>query len=278
MSTEKSVGSGGSGSGSVATPGTARPPAARAWTLAKWLLAFAAAYGLSLLVLTDSLVFLAIPGLIALVTLTATAVLLLLYEPARGNVPYATDGSDRRGVVLHHRRVLLRRYAVILGVVAALVAAVFVTQSDYAVMAAPMAAIAFFAGTAFCGEQMRSVRFAARVLAEYEFTFRAPVEKLNLRGSGKRSLRLGGGEIGAEQPSPKLAAHQPLGKLWPKNIEDGVWFAGDEIFGGVVMVPGSGELMRVQPLAWDELAAERSRAGAERVEKATRAGMARRTL
>lgn len=274
MSTEKSVGSG--GSGPVAQPGRAEQPS-RLGMLAKWALAFAAAYGLSLLVLTDWLVFLAVPGLIALMALTATAVLLLLYEPVRGDVPYATDGSDRRGVVRHHRTVLLRRYAVLLCVVAVLVALVFVTQSDYAVMAAPAAVMTFMLGTGFWGQQMRSVRLAARVLEVYDFTFRAPVEKLNLRASGKRSLRLGAGGSGAEQP-PELAAHQPLGKLWPKKIEDGVWFAGDEIFGGVVMVPGSGELMRVQPLKWDELAPERGRAGAERIEKATRAGVVRRSL
>jgi hypothetical protein len=37
-------------------------------------------------------------------------------------------------------------------------------------------------------------------------------------------------------------------------------------------------LRRVQPLNWDDLAAERSRAGAERLERATRAGLTRRSL
>jgi hypothetical protein len=273
VSKERPVGGG--AAGSAAPAATANRPS-RTLTAAKWALAFTAAYGLSLLVLTDSLVFLAVPGLIALLALTATAVLLLLYEPFRGQVPYATDGSDRRGPVRHHRTVLLRRYVMLLCVVAVLVALVIGTQSDYAVMCAPVALVTFLLGTFFCGEQMRSVRIAARVLEAYEFTFRAPVEKLNLRGSGKRSLRLGGG--GGAGRNPELAAHQPLGKLWPKGIEDGVWFAGDEIFGGVVLVPGSGELMRVQPLKWDELAAERSRAGAERLERATRAGLTRRSL
>jgi hypothetical protein len=252
-----------------------QPP--RWLTVAKWALALATAYGLSLLVLSDSLFLLAIPGIIALLGLISTAVLLLLYEPFRGGVPYATDGSDRRGPVRHHRTVLLTRYVMLLCAVAVLVALVFVTQSDYAVMAAPAAIMTLFMATVFCSEQMRSVRTASRVLEVYEFTFRSPVEKLNLRGSGKRSLRLGGGESGAAQ-SPELAAHQPVGKLWPKNIEDGVWFAGDDVFGGVVMVPGSGELMRVQPLKWDELAAERGRVDATRLERATRAGLQRRSL
>lgn len=275
--TAKPVGDGVPGP-SAQPPGNAPPPS-RLGTVAKWALAFAAAYGLSLLVLTDYLVFLAIPGLIALMALVATAILLLLYEPLRGPLPYPTDGSDRRGVVRHHRSVLLRRYGMLLCVVAALVATVFVTRSDYAVICAPAAVIALLTGTVYCGEQMRSVRHAARILGVYEFTFRAPVEKLNLRGSGKRSLRLGGGERGDGQPRPpELSAHQPLGKLWPKNIEDGVWFAGDEVFGGVVMVPGSGELMRVQPLRWDEFGVERIRADAERREKAERAGLTRRSL
>lgn len=255
--------------------GRAKPPS-RPRTLAKWALAFAVAYGLSLTVLTDYLVFLAVPGLIALMGLTGTAILLLLYEPFRGAVPYATDGSDRRGVVRHHRTVLLRRYAMLVCVVALLVAAVFVTQSDYAVIAAPVAVMSFMLGTIFWGQQMRSVRRAARVLEVYEFAFRAPVEKLNVRASGKRSLRLGGAV--RDGRVPVMAAHQPVGKLWPEAIEDGVWFAGDEIFGGAVLVPGTGELMLAQPMYWDELAAERNRAGAERVEKATRAGLGRRSL
>ena len=275
MSQEKPASSDGAVPGPVSHPGAAKAPS-RLRTLAKWALAFAAAYGLSLLVLTDSLAFLAVPGLIALMALTATAVLLLLYEPARGNVPYATDGSDRLGVVRHHRKVLVRRYGMLLCFVFALVALVVGTKSDYAVMAAPAAVTALLAGTGFWREQIRSVRFAARVLAVYDFTFRATVEKLNLRASGKRSLRLGGGSDA--EPSPELAAHQPLGKRWPENIEDGVWFAGDEIFGGVVMVPRSGELMRVQPMRWDEFALERSRADDERREKAARAGLTRRSL
>lgn len=274
MSAEQPAGSG--GQGFVVRPGSARQPS-RPALLLKWALAFVAAYGLSLTVLTDHLVVLAVPGLIALMALSVTATLLLVYEPFRGKVPYATDGSDRRGVVRHHRNVVLRRYALLVGCVAAVVAAVPLSKSDYAVMAAPAAVVTFFTGTGFCGAQMRTVRLAARVLEVYEFTFRSPVEKLNLRASGKRSLRLGVGD-GSDGGSPELAAHQPVGKLWPRDIEDGVWFAGDEIFGGVVMVPGSGELMLVQPLKWDELAAARGRAGTERLEKARRAGLERRSL
>lgn len=266
---------------SVAQARKPRQPS-RLRSVALWALSFAACYGLALLVLTDYLVVLAIPGLIGCMALAAFGVLWLLYEPLGGGIPYATDGSDRRGVVRHHRAVLFRRYAVLLGVIAALVAAVVGTNSDYAVICAPVAVISFFLATGYCAEQIRSVVHAARVLDVYEFTFRTPVEKLNLRAAGKRSLRLGGGESGGGESddgrSPKLAAHQPVGKLWPEHIEDGVWFAGDEIFGGVVMVPGSGELMRVQPLQWDELAGERSRAGADRLAKAERAGLTRRTL
>lgn len=271
---------------SAETGSVSRQPS-RLRSVGLWGLSFAACYGLALLVLTDSLVVLAVPGLIGCMALTAFGVLWLLYEPLGGDVPYATDGSDRRGVVRHHRAVLLRRCAVILCVVAALVATVFGTQSDYAVICAPIAVIGFFVAAGYCGEQVRTLVHAARVLDEYEFTFRAPVEKLHLRAAGKRSLRLGGedGDEGAaatgdggDGRSPKLAAHQPLGKLWPENIEDGVWFAGDEIFGGVVMVPGSGELLRVQPLQWDELAGERSRAGADRLARAERAGLTKRSV
>lgn len=260
-------------SGDVVRPAKLRGQA-RLRRVAFWTLAFALFYGLALCVLTDSLFLLAVPGLIGLAGLGATGTLLALYAPLRGAVPYATDGTNSRGAVEHHRSVLWKRYATLVPACLAVAATVPVTKSDYAVPLAPIAVLTLLVGTRYWFEQYRSVRIAARVVDAYDFTFRAPVEKLSLRGSGKRSLRMGS----ADAASPKMAAHQPLGKQWPERIEDGVWFAGDDVFGGVVLVPGSGELMLAQPLNWDELAGERNRAGAERMERAQRAGLDRRRV
>lgn len=237
-----------------------------------WTGAFALFYGLSLSVLSDSLFLLAIPGLIGLAALGSTGALLALHAPLRGQIPYATDGTNSQGAVEHHRSVLRKRLGILVFACLAAAATVPVTKSDYAIPLAPLSILALFVGTRFWFEQARAVRLASRALDVYGFEFRAPVEKLNLRSSGKRSLRLGG--PGGE--SPKMSAYQPLGQMWPRDIADGVWFAGDDVFGGVVLVPGSGELMIAQPLNWDELAGERNRAGAERQERAGRAGFDRR--
>ncbi|SCK33014.1 hypothetical protein [Streptomyces sp. WMMB 322] len=260
------------------TDGVVRPAKPRGPSplrrVAFWTGAFAVFYGLALCVLTDSLFLLAIPGLIGLAALGSTGALLALYAPVRGRVPYATDGTNAQGAVEYHRSVLGKRYGILVLLCLAAAASVPVTKSDYVIPLAPMAILVLFLGTRFWFEQSRSVRLAARVADVYGFEFRAPVEKLNIRASGKRSLRLGRPDEG----SPKMSAHQPLGKLWPENIEAGVWFAGDDVFGGVALVPGSGELMIAQPLHWDELAGERSRAGAERTQKAQRAGLDRRRV
>ena len=251
-----------------------KPTGPSPWRLPLWLLAFAGLYGLSLTVLVDSLFLLAVPGLIGLVALGSTTVLSALYRPLGADVPYATDGTDHRGVLHHHRSVLRKRYGTLVSVCIAAAALVPVTKSDYSVPLAPFAVVCLLVGTRFWFEQLRSVRLSAGVLDVYTFEFRAPVQTLDLRAAGKRSLRLGG----EGEEFPKMSAHQPLGQKWPEDIADGVWFAGDDVFGGVLMVPGSGELMCVQPLAWDELAGERSRAGAERIEKAKRAGLGRRSV
>lgn len=261
------------------TDGAVRPAKLRGPSplrrVAFWTVAFAVFYGLSLCVLSDSLFLLAIPGLIGLAALGSTGALLALYSPLRADVPYATDGTNPQGVVEHHRSVLRKRFGILVLVCVAAAATVPVTKSDYVIPLAPLSILALFVGTRFWFEQLRSVRLASQALDVYGFEFRAPVEKLNLRSSGKRSLRLGGGSGGE---SPKMSAHQPLGQMWPRDIADGVWFAGDDIFGGVVLVPGSGELMVAQPLNWDEFAAERNRAGAERLERANRAGFDQRRV
>lgn len=243
-----------------------------------WTGSLAVFYGLSLSVLDDSLFLLAIPGLIGLVTMGSTGVLLSLYAPLRGEIPYATDGTDRQGAVRHHRSVLRGRFGILVVACLAVAATLPVTKSDYVVPLAPLSVLSLLVGTRFWFEQVRSVGVASRVLEVYGYEFRAPVEKLNLRTAGKRSLRLGGRPGGGGEESPRMAAHQPLGALWPEDIADGVWFAGDDVFGGVVLVPGSGELMVLQPLNWDELAGRRDRAGADRIGRANRAGLDRRRV
>ncbi|MFC4494156.1 hypothetical protein ACFPA8_08415 [Streptomyces ovatisporus] len=261
----------GAGAGSGALSGRGVRPPSRWRRAGAWSAGFAVCYALSLCVLSDSFFLLAVPGLIGLITWGCMAVLAVLYKSSGGGeARYATDGTDHRGVVHHHRSVLRKRMVAIVVVSLALGALLPVTESDYVVPLAPLAVMGVFLGTRFWLEQQRWVRLSARVLEEYRFAFRGPVEKLSLRGSGKRVLR-----FTDAQGSPKMSARQPIGRWWPEGIADGVWFAGDDVFGGALLVPGSGELMFVQPQDWAALQGERDKAGPGRRERAERAGLDR---
>jgi hypothetical protein len=74
--------------------------------------------------------------------------------------------------------------------------------------------------------------------------------------------------------SPEMVATEALGRR--REIpKDGIeaWFAGDDIFGGVILLPGTDELLLAEPREWDELALDREGAGQARLEKAKRAGL-----
>ncbi len=62
-------------------------------------------------------------------------------------------------------------------------------------------------------------------------------------------------------------------RRWPAGAEDGVWFAGDPPFGGVMVVPGSNRLMFLSPSDWQKQARRREQAGPERVARAERANL-----
>ncbi|HYH33061.1 MAG TPA: hypothetical protein VD903_22040 [Pseudonocardia sp.] len=233
-----------------------------------WSVSAVGAYALTLTLASDSIYFLAFPGLIGLAVVVIVGVGAVLRRSFGAAVPYPTDGSDRRGAVRHHYTVLVRRYAVVAGTSVVctglpLVASVWFL---YPLVGAGM--IGLVAGTRLWLEQMAWVRRCSRVLDEYGYAFRAPVQKRNLRGGGKRTLVLGG-------VSPVMSACEPVCQDgWPAGITEGVWFAGDDLFGGALLVPGSGELMFLQPLDGDALADERARAGAQRLAAAQRAGLA----
>lgn len=71
-----------------------------------------------------------------------------------------------------------------------------------------------------------------------------------------------------------MRAKDPLGRPgWPANIAAGVWFSGDDPFGGAAIVPGTGELLFMQPKEWVLLAEERKNAGVERISRAKRGGI-----
>ncbi|MEU4198683.1 hypothetical protein AB0B79_17810 [Streptomyces sp. NPDC039022] len=65
-------------------------------------------------------------------------------------------------------------------------------------------------------------------------------------------------------------------RRWPRNAEDcGVWFAGDPIFGGVLIIPDSHDMLFVQPANWKKFEQERAHTDPARVARARQAGIAK---
>ncbi|SNR28375.1 hypothetical protein [Actinomadura mexicana] len=270
-------------SGAPGDPDGERPPGGRAATdtgprgglwWAAWLVpGYAISYGLVLAVLSDSLFWIAIPGMVGLATVVLLALHVLLEGPFRGAVPYATDGTDRRGPVKHHYKVLIGRYLVLVVAGVSMVAVPLAVDVRYLYPFVGTGGVALLLGTRFWLPQIACLRKCARVLKVYDFEFRTPVKKSNLRGNGVRSLTLGDGD------SPRMSAREPLfSDRWPRGIENGVWFAGDDPFGGVILVPDTGELMCMQPENWAAQDKARRQAAHKRREKARQAGLARKSI
>lgn len=230
-------------------------------------------YGLALAIFSDSLFILGIPGIIGLVTVTVMTAVGWMYKSVN-RVPYATDGTDCRGALKHHRLVVARRFvSLVLG--AGLLGAVpLITQISYFFPLIVVGMMGLVVGTIVLVQQMSWLRHCSRALTVYDVEFRAPVEKLGRQGSGKRILRLSEGE----NASPKMSARQPLGLDWPETIRDGVWFAGDDMFGGTLLVPGTGELLLVQPQEWAALRGQRGHVEVDRQQTAERAGFDRQLI
>jgi hypothetical protein len=235
---------------------------------------FAVSYGLVLSILSDTFFWFAIPGMLGLVTVVILALQMLLYRSFGGAVRYATDGTDRRGPVKYHYTVLVRRCLLIaVSGIAMVVLPLVLGGVRYLGPFIAVGMLALLLGTKFWLPQLGWAWKCARVVKVYEFEFRSPVQKSNLHGRGRRFLTLGNGG------SPRMSAREPLySDRWPKEIARGVWFAGDDVFGGALLVPVTGELMFVQPENWAVHEKARQQAGAERREKAERAGLARRSV
>jgi hypothetical protein len=233
-------------------------------------------YGLVLIGAGGSFLLLAIPGIVGLAVVESVAVQAVLRRPSRGAAaPYPTDGTDHRGAVKYLYTALAKRYAGLVLVSLALMAVPLVTTSTRLIPLMGVGLLGVMSATVFWFDQLRWVRQCSRVLNVYEFEVCERVEKVELRSSGRRFLVLGSGD----RVSPEMSAREPMGHpKWPERIAEGVWFAGDDVFGGVLLVPGTGELMCMQPVDWDELEEWRTEAGAERLAKAKRAGLDRHSV
>lgn len=188
--------------------------------------------------------------------------------------PYSTDGTDFRGALKYHYGIALKRFLKSFPIFAAMWIVFFVTKSDYLL---PLAIIGMFGSVITVGAfyaRFSLIWRCSRVFRTYPMEFRGPIEKMHLEKYARSRLRLRFGKQGDESTT-MLAKYALGGNGWPKDIENGVWFAGDDPFGGAAIVPGTGELLFMQPSEWALSAKQRESAGEVRIKQARRAGIKR---
>ncbi|MFE9441478.1 hypothetical protein ACFYO2_21265 [Streptomyces sp. NPDC006602] len=116
-----------------------------------------------------------------------------------------------------------------------------------------------------------------KVLHTYPLEYRTRVSK---KGSEWKYLgdvhtvRL---SVRGQHGAPSLrAVNASTVRRWPKAAEEGgAWFAGDQAFGGVLIVPGSNDMLFVQPADWKKYEQERAQADPQRRALAEQAGISR---
>jgi hypothetical protein len=186
--------------------------------------------------------------------------------------PYPTDGTDFRGAVRYHYGVTLKKFLKFFPVFLLLWGQIFVTRIGYLLPVAIIGMLGLLWTLFLFVGRMDLARKCSRVFKTYPLEFRTPVEKIGMESTHTLFLR-----FGDQGGTPfTLRARDALARgRWPAGITDGVWFAGDEPFGGAIIVPGTGEMLFLQPRDWAARDEDRDSAGPERIEKAGRAGIRR---
>ncbi|WP_343244008.1 hypothetical protein [Streptomyces sp. SID13726] len=181
-------------------------------------------------------------------------------------LPYATDGSDFRGALRYHYVYALKRFARLGPIFLVVALLVFLLEIDSLFLLGAAGWIGLVFTLIVLWSRVLWIKKCSRVFHTYPLEFRGPVTKVNRDGE---LFFLRFADQGNEAT---MCAKTPLKcSSWPDGIADGMWFAGDDPFGGAAIVPGSGELMFMQPTAWKLLADRRKGAGAERNRRAWRA-------
>lgn len=122
----------------------------------------------------------------------------------------------------------------------------------------------------------RRLGVCEQVLRAYPLEYRDRVEK---RGSDRlllgtvHTVKLSArGRHGART---MRAVSASTVRRWPQGAENGAWFAGDPAFGGVMVVPGTGDMLFLQPAEWQKYEDERANAESQRRALAEQAGISR---
>jgi hypothetical protein len=188
--------------------------------------------------------------------------------------PYPTDGTDFQGAVRHHYTTIMKRCLKVVVICLPLWLQLFVLKIEWLLPVAIAGLFGVVSSILLCLSRLSWVRRCSRIFHNYPLQFRGPVDKLHLGREKRIVIRFGRKDA---YTSPVMRALEPLTRIKaPTGMTAGIWFAGDDPFGGAAIVPGSGELLFMQPREWDSLAQQRRDAGVERAERAKRAGLKRR--
>ncbi|MFE7271309.1 hypothetical protein [Streptomyces sp. NPDC057623] len=194
------------------------------------------------------------------------------------NPPVPPDVAQ---VLRHNRTLLYRHTASRLALAAGLLAVPFVAHTVGYDAALPAFAVpAAFLVLIFLMLRLRHgsrLRACGQVLRTYPLEYRTRVSK---KGSEWKylgtvfTIRL---SVRGQHGAPSLrAVNASTVRRWPEEAEEGgAWFAGDPVFGGVMIVPGSNAMLFVQPAPWAKYEGERAQAGAQRALLAEQAGISR---
>lgn len=183
--------------------------------------------------------------------------------------PYATDGTDFQGALKHHRAKALWRFAKRAAVFGLMWLQIFVTRTDYLL---PLAIVGFLGlpiSIIRLSSSLSWIRRYSRLFHTYPVVFRGPVQQISVERNNCFTVRIGRESSG----SPPMTGTNLSGKGWPAGGSAGVWFAGDDLFGGAALVPITGELLFMQPHDWPLTSEQRANAPADRIAKARQAGI-----
>lgn len=194
------------------------------------------------------------------------------------NPPVAPDVAQ---VIKHNRTLKYRHIATRLALAVVLFAVPFVAHLvgyDAALPAFAIPAALFV--LIFLALRLRHgsrLGVCEKVLRTYPLEYRTRVSK---KGSewkyigNVHTVRL---SVRGQHGAPSLRAlNASTVRRWPKEAEEGgAWFAGDSAFGGVMIVPGTNDMLFVQPADWEKYEQERAQANPQRRALAEQAGISR---
>ncbi|MCI3277889.1 hypothetical protein [Streptomyces cylindrosporus] len=121
------------------------------------------------------------------------------------------------------------------------------------------------------------LKVCEKVLRTYPLEYRTRVSKKGTEWKYLGDVHTVRLSVRGQHGAPYLRAiNASTVRSWPKGAEDaGAWFAGDLAFGGVMVVPGSNDMLFVQPADWEKYEQERDQADPQRKARAEQAGISK---